>query len=346
MRRRSARTEGGIAALACALALLAGLATRAVAHDDDPTRARMLTLGPWPPAAPAADDARRAAIALGEQLFFSPRLGEGAGVRCASCHEPWRRYTDGRPRALGLAEGQRNTPTLLDVAQHRRFGWDGARDDLANQALRPLADPREMPAGAAHVAALLRGDGGFATRYAAAFGAPPGVDDEAVLRDAGRALAAYVATLTSARTPFDAWRDASAADAAARPPSPAAARGLALFTGRGGCIACHAGPTFSDDGFHVSLIRSTGPDGRPDDGQAAFAPNAFRTPGLRDVAATAPYMHDGSVASLCDALRPHAAGQPAGLGIDDRRDLVAFLETLQSGPPPAVDAAGHDCTPG
>ncbi len=343
MRRRSARTEFA----AVALALLAACAMPAGTHaqGDDGTRARMLALGPWPPAAPAPDEAGRAAIALGEQLFFSPRLGDGGGVRCASCHEPWRRYADGRARALGIAEGTRNTPTLLNVALHRRFGWDGARDTLALQALRPLADAREMPASAAHVAGLLRGDATLAARYAAAFGAAPGADDDALLHDAGRALAAYVATLRSARTPFDAWRDAVATDPGAGAPSPATARGLALFTGRGGCVACHAGPAFSDDGFHVSLVHSTGPDGLPDAGRAAIAPNAFRTPGLRDVAATAPYMHDGSVASLCDALRPHAAGQPTGLSVDERRDLVAFLETLDAGPPAAVDTAGHACTP-
>ncbi len=342
MRRPLARTDRLRAAVAGIL--LACLAMPA-AHAQEPAPdARMLTLGPWPPASPPADAAGRAAAALGEQLFFSPRLGDGGGVRCASCHEPWRRYTDGRPRALGRAEGARNTPTLLDVAQHRRFGWDGARDELASQALRPLADPLEMPAGARHVATLLRDDPALAARYAAAFGTPPQADEEAVLRAAGRALAAYVATLASGRTPFDDWRDAVAADPRARAPSAAAGRGLALFVGRGGCVACHGGPGFSDDDFHVSLVRSTRPDGRPDDGRAGLAPNSFRTPGLRDVAATAPYMHDGSVASLCDALAPHALGQPGPLGVAERRDLVAFLETLQSGPAPAAEGA-RSCRP-
>jgi len=340
MRRPSARTERaapgrGRRTLAAALLGATLGATLAAAAQDEPSLGdRLQALGPWPPAAPAAGEAQRAAVALGEQLFFSPRLGERGGVRCASCHEPWRRFADGRARALGLAEGSRNTPSLLNVGQHRRYGWDGLRDDLAAQALRPLADPREMPAGAAHVAALVRDDAALSARYAAAFGAAP-ADDEAALRGTGRALAAYVATLTSPRTPFDAWRDAVVAGSGAEPPSAAAARGFALFVGRGGCIACHAGPAFSDDAWHASLIRSAGADGRPDEGRGA---NGFRTPGLREVAATAPYMHDGSVATLCDAVRPHAAGQPAGLDLHARRDLVAFLETLQAGPAPASDA--------
>ena len=141
----------------------------------------------------------------------------------------------------------------------------------------------------------------------------------------------------------------------------AAQRGLRLFIGRGQCIACHAGPNFSDGEFHRSRIASKLHDGAPDGGRALglekllaspyarsgrfddevnAAPRpasqpaeagAFRTPGLREVSATAPYMHDGSIANLCDALQPHAAleGRPVpALTLAERRDLVAFLRTL------------------
>lgn len=333
MRRPSAPTERALARLAAAatggllVAVAATFAAGTACAGDDALRAALRPLGPWPQAAPPPGDAASAAaVALGEQLFFSPRLGSG-GVRCASCHEPWRGFVDGRPRALGVGQGTRNTPTLLDVARHRRFGWDGGRDDLAEQSLRPLADANEMPAPAAQVGALLRGDATLAARYAAAFGSAPPADDDAAVRGAGRALAAYVATLASPRTPFDAWRDAVVAGGFARAPSPAAERGFALFAGRGGCVACHAGPAFSDDAPHASVSR-------PQD--------AFRTPGLRGVAATAPYMHDGSVASLCDAVRPHALGQPAGLDAGERHDLAAFLATLQPGPTPDTPACGPD----
>ena len=163
--------------MALVLALVASSSTRAARRDGDAFTsaelAAILALGPWPatPAVardahgarkPASGDAR--GIALGEALFHSARLSDAGGVRCASCHEPWRRFTDGRAVALGVAAGTRNTPTLLDVAAHRRFGWDGANDDLAQQSLRPLRDPREMPASAAHVAALLREDGDLRAR--------------------------------------------------------------------------------------------------------------------------------------------------------------------------------------
>jgi cytochrome c peroxidase len=312
-------------------------------------RAAMLALGPWPPA-PVHDarnpaSGRAAGIALGESLFHSARLSP-TGLRCASCHEPWRHFADGRAVAQGVARGSRNTPGLLDAARHRRFGWDGARDDLAAQSLRPLQDGREMPASAAQVAAFLRGDAALSSRYAEVFGAPPRGDDAQVLRDVGRALAAYVEPLASPRAPFDDWRDRLAsADAADEPATsaafPAAARrGLRLFMGRAGCDACHAGPTFSDDAVHVSLVHSLTASGQPDDGRPGGPANAFRTPGLRDVAATAPYFHDGSAARLCDAVQPHAAdagaAPPPALSAAERSDLVAFLRAL------SADADGDD----
>ncbi len=327
------------AAAACAL-LLVSLAR---AGDAPGERAAILASGPWP-SAPVRDAANPASgdpagIALGEALFHSPRLSPG-GLRCASCHEPWRSFADGRVVAQGVASGARNTPSLLDAARHRRYGWDGARDTLSAQCLRPLDDPREMPASAAHVAALVRGDAALSARYASVFGGPPEADDARVEHAVGLALAAYVETLASPRAPFDDWRDRQAASPGDVAPSaafpPAALRGLRLFTGRAGCTACHAGPTFSDDALHASRVHSLDADGRPDAGHPGPLPNAFRTPGLRGVAATAPYMHDGSAASLCDAVKPHATdahASPPELDAAQRSDLVAFLRTLSPSPP-------------
>lgn len=320
----------------------------ALAPDE---RVAILALGPWPPAAPrdAADPAsdRPEGVAFGEALFHSPRLSP-TGLRCASCHEPWRHFADGRAVAQGIAAGSRNTPSLLDVAGHRRFGWDAARDDLGTQSLRPLDDVREMPATPAQLAAFVRGDAATATRYAAVFGAPPGPDDARIRRDIGLALAAYVRTLRSPRTPFDDWRDGVAAGRVPAPTAafPAAARrGLRLFVGRAGCSACHAGAAFSDDAVHVSRVRSLAAPGVPDDGHPGGPANAFRTPGLRDAAATAPYFHDGSAPRLCDAVRPHAADAdhpPPALTTSERSDLVAFLRTLSADGADGDVAA--DCT--
>ncbi len=368
MRRRWAASSRALRALAAAAgALLAGgaaigglglagamtsaaTAAEALAPSE---RAAILALGPWP-LAPVRDadnpaSGRPAGIALGEALFYGQRLSP-TGLRCASCHEPWRHFADGRTVALGIAAGSRNTPSLLDAARHRHHGWDGAHDQLWQQSLRPLQDAREMPAGPAQVAAALRGDAALSARYAAAFGSAPGADDAGIVRDVGLALAAYVETLATPRTPFDDWRDglAQAAPGVDPPTSaafPAAARrGLRLFVGRAGCSACHAGPTLSDDAFHVSLVHSMAAPGRPDTGHEGAPRNAFRTPGLRDVAATAPYLHDGSAARLCDAVQPHAAdpgSAPPPLDASERADLVAFLRTLSAN---AVDdAAAAPC---
>ena len=361
MRRRPARTSGApqpalagallVGAAGLALSALVG-GRAAAAYDGDalapPERAAVLALGPWPPA--AVHDARNpasgqpAGIALGEALFHSPRLSP-TGLRCASCHEPWRHFTDGRAVALGVAPGSRNTPGLRDAALHRRYGWDGARDDLAAQSLRPLDDAREMPASAAQVAAFVRGDATTAARYAQVFGEAPGADDAHVRRDVGRALAAYVETLSTPPTPFDDWRDrlARTGEAARSDAFPAAARrGLRLFVGRAGCVACHAGPAFSDDILHVSRVHSMAAPGVPDAGHPGGPANAFRTPGLRDVAATGPWFHDGSAARLCDAVRPHAddPGRASPeLTAAERSDLVAFLRALSAPAESAEDGA-------
>ncbi len=346
-RRSLAAALGTLLAGGAAIALVALLGTAPAAATDagaltPAERAGILALGPWPPAQirdagnPASGNP--AGIALGESLFHSPRLSP-TGLRCASCHEPWRHFADGRVVAQGVAAGSRNTPSLLDAARHRHYGWDGARDQLWQQSLRPLQDAREMPASTAQVAALVRGDAALSARAAAVFGAAPDADDARVTREVGLALAAYVETLATPRTPFDDWRDRLAGASGGLEPAasdafPAAARrGLRLFVGRAGCAACHAGPTLSDDALHQSLVHSMTAPGVPDTGHPGAPENTFRTPGLRDVASTAPYLHDGSAARLCDAVQPHAAdpgGVPPSLSAGERRDLVAFLRTLST----------------
>jgi cytochrome c peroxidase len=313
-------------------------------------RARIIAFGHWPPVAATPEDptlaSRTEAAALGELLFNSARLSGDGRLRCASCHEPWRLYTDRRSRALGRIVGARNTPSLMDVSLHRMLGWDGTFDRLDAQSLRPLRDADEMGAAPSHVAALVRRDALLRARYVAAFGAAPPASDDALFEDVGRALATYEATLVSGRTTFDALRDALAAEAAGAPAESragmegAALRGLRLFLGRAACANCHSGPAFSDDALHISTTHSRRPDGTPDMGRAGGPAYAFRTPTLRGVASTAPYMHDGHVESLCDAVRPHALddsgeADPAGAKVLDaaeRTDLVAFLRALDAAP--------------
>lgn len=360
---------------------------------------RIQSLGPWPPAF-SPDPSNRAsgkpaAIALGERLFFSPRLSGNGTLLCASCHAPWRAWTDGRASALGVARGGRNSPTLENLRMQRWFGWDGSHDSLWAQSIRPLLDPHEMNAGMSAVARTLRGDAQLAGMYAEAFGVRPGGSDEKVLVDVGKALAAFQETIVSERTPFDAFRDALGAgdlvQAALYPQ--AAQRGLKLFVGRGNCIACHSGPGFSNGEFHdigigyfvagggvdpgrhggiAQLRRSRlnllGPYN--DDRSRSTATGTrhvrvqprnfgeFRTPGLRNVALTAPYMHNGSLATLCDVAhhyselneeRLHADGErilrPFRLDVSEKNDLVAFLESLTSTDRKAVEGARPSSCP-
>src|SRR5689334_12547901 len=176
-----------------AAVMLAALLAALVPVSADPTvwRADELStigsLGPWPP--PPVRDAsnrvsgRAEAAALGEALFHSTRLSTVGGLRCASCHEPWRRFTDGRARALGAEAGARNTPTLLNVRLQRWFGWDGANDSLWAQSIRPMLDAREMRVDAAHVAHALREDERLRRLYSLAFGHAPPADDQVALVD-------------------------------------------------------------------------------------------------------------------------------------------------------------------
>jgi cytochrome c peroxidase len=301
---------------------------------SDEEKARIVSHGPWPPAARRDPSnrvsGRREAIELGERLFFEPRLSGTGSVLCATCHAPFRAFQDGRARAFGLEDAERNTPSLFNVGFYRWYGWDGGHDSLWSQSIRPLLDPREMRATPAHVANAVRKL--FPRDYEKAFGRSPPADDDEVLVDVGKALAAFQETLVSARTPFDEFRDALARDdQSAMMNYPAAAqRGLQIFVGKGNCSVCHFGPQFTTGTRQVAAQ------------QRNFG--EFRVPGLRNVARTAPYMHDGSFATLREVVknyseineeRLHADGEKLlrPLNLPDREvdDLVVFLESLSSG---------------
>src|SRR5688572_3412296 len=208
--------------------------------------AKILQHGPWPP--PLRRDpsnrvsGKREAIAFGEKLFFEPRLSGTGSVLCATCHAPFRAFQDGRARAFGLQDVDRNTPSVLNARFYRWYGWDGANDSLWSQSLRPLLDVREMRSTAAKVARVVRTI--FPKEYRAAFGREAPASDDEALVDVGKALAAFQETLVSGRTPFDEFRDGLAAGdgTALRTYPESAQRGLRLFIGKGNCATCHFGP--------------------------------------------------------------------------------------------------------
>jgi len=367
------------------LALAAGAAAQPVDFTDSERRA-ILRHGPWP--APwSSDPTNRAsgnpeAIALGERLFFEPRLSPSGKVLCATCHAPFRGWQDGRALAFGLADADRNTQSLFDVRYNRWFGWDGAGDSLWAQSIRPVLDAREMGGSQAQAAALVRGDAELSCRFGKIFGAPPPAADEAVLAGIGKALAAFQETIVSGRSPFDDFRDALARnDLSSMKKYPEAAqRGLRIFVGRGNCSACHFGPAFTNGEFHdagvpffikggvdpgrhggirkleanpLNLLGEYNDEPRRDGRPGASAVKTrqvalehrnfgeFKVPTLRNVAQTAPYMHNGSLATLGDVVRHysevspdrlHSDGEalirPLRLSAGESADLVAFLESL------------------
>jgi cytochrome c peroxidase len=327
-------------ALLAALALVAGpVSAQQLLDFSEEEKERIASHGPWPPA-PQRDrsnrvEGRRAAIDFGRLLFFDTRLSATGTLACASCHQPARGFQDGLPVAQGRGAGRRNTLGLLDVAQRRWLGWDGAHDSLWAASLAPLLADDEMAQRVDLLAARVRGDPAWRARYRSAFGAAPGADDERIVIDLAKALAAYQATLVSPRTPFDDFRDALVRGdrrAAARYPL-AAQRGLRLFIGEGRCSICHHGPAFTneefadvgvpffvpggvDSGRHGGLrallsspTNRLGPhdDAGIDDPRAVATRHLrvehrhfgeFRVPGLRQLVDTGPYMHAGQLPTI------------------------------------------------
>jgi cytochrome c peroxidase len=350
-------------------------------HFSENEIAAILRHGPWPPPA-KRDPSNRVsgdseAIALGERMFFEPRLSGPGSVLCATCHAPVHAFQDGKPRAFGLAQVDRNTPSVLNVRYARWYGWDGAHDNLWSQSLRPLLDPKEMAASAAHVAAVVNKL--YFREYTSVFREEP-KDPETVLVNVGKALAAFQETLVTGRTPFDEFRDALEKNSSSHNYPVAAQRGLRIFAGKGNCSTCHFGPAFTNGEFADSGIGFfVGPgkvDGGRSEGIKKLKNDAFnllgkynddpsrstatgtrhveaqhknfgefRVPTLRNVANTAPYMHNGSLATLRDVVkhyselneeRLHQDGErilkPLKLGESEVADLVAFLESLSQQP--------------
>jgi cytochrome c peroxidase len=343
---------------------------------------RIASHGPWPlPWTP--DPGNRvsgnpAALRLGHDLFFEPRLSANRRIACASCHKPAQGFQDGRAAARGLVDGVRNTPGLLNVRHQRWFGWDGGHDNLWSASLRPILDTREMGGSAARAARVLRSKAALDCHYRIAFGKPADASDPELLVNIAKAIAAWQETLVSPASPFDLFRDAlerKDANAAAAYPA-AAKRGLRLFLGRGQCTTCHAGPLFTNGEFGdigvPFFIKPEGVDpGRQsgikrllaspynllgahnDDATQGNATGTkylrpehrnfgeFKVPSLRNLKLTAPYMHNGSLATLRDVVRHyseldedrlHADGErilkPLRLSEAESSDLVTFLESL------------------
>jgi cytochrome c peroxidase len=271
---------------------------------------------------------------LGKTLFFDPRLSRVAVQACVSCHNPSFGWEDGRKTAVGdnMVALARNSPSILNRAWGQAFFWDGRADTLEAQATGPITSEAEMNMPMDVLIDRLKAIPGYQQRFGAVF---PG---EGITTDTiAKAIATFERTVVSAVAPFDRW---IAGDEAAI--SEPAKHGFVVFNTTGQCTACHSGWTFTDDSFHdIGLPATT------DLGRAAIVAGvaelerSFKTPGLRNIDQRAPYMHDGSAATL-EAVMHHYVGgivqrpslsaaiKPVLLSEQDVSDVVAFLKTLTS----------------
>ncbi len=284
-------------------------------------------------------------IALGKQLFFDKRLSADGTIACASCHDPKFGFSDGRPGSLGIKgqRGGRNAPTAINRLFSADQFWDGRAKSLEEQALGPIQNPIEMGNTLEAVVKTLNGMPGYREKFQKVFGTEVTADGIA------KAIAAFERTLLSGNSPFDRFQagDTKALSAAAR-------RGFELFRGEANCVRCHAGFNFTDESYHNIGVGMDRPD--PDLGRYNVTnreehKGGFKTPTLRHIALTAPYMHDGSLRTLEEVIEYYDHGgtrnpnlskemRPLNLSARERADLVAFLRSLTGeGPrvtPPAL----------
>jgi cytochrome c peroxidase len=274
-----------------------------------------------------------AKVKLGAQLFFEPRLSADNKISCATCHAPEMAWANHDATDTGFMDrkGTRNSGTVLDAAYMKFQFWDGRATSLEEQALGPIHNPVEMGDTLPNVIRKLKAIPEYREQFKAVFGTDVTEDGIA------KAIAAFERTVVSGQSPYDRYLKG---DKAAL--SPAAQRGLALFAGKGRCMLCHTDPMLSDQGFHNIGVGMDRPD--PDLGREEVTKDprdrgAFKTPGLRNVALTYPYMHDGSAKTLAEVMELYDKGgvqnanldprmRPVGFTGTEEEDLIAFMESL------------------
>lgn len=273
-------------------------------------------------------------VSLGRRLFFDRRLSRDRSLACGGCHNPAKGFTDGRTVSEGVfhRRGTRNVPTLVNRGYGAAFFWDGRISTLEEQVLQPILNPVEMDMTIEKVVTVLQHDRHYRAQFRQAF------KREVNREDVAHALASYVRSILSGDSPYDRYlngeKDALSAEAR---------EGLRLFRGKGNCVACHVGPNLTDEGFHNTGVAWR--DGKlTDPGRFAITGmdedrGAFKPPTLREVARTAPYMHDGSLATLEDVVEYYDRGgnrnpwldpeiRPLHLSSAERQNIIAFLRCL------------------
>ncbi|HSS97188.1 MAG TPA: cytochrome c peroxidase [Terriglobales bacterium] len=272
-------------------------------------------------------------VHLGKMLFFDPRLSGERQMSCATCHDPMQEWSDGLPTAIGHNHKtlRRATPSLLNTGFNHLQMWDGRFHSLEEQVLGPLQSTDEMDSNMAQVLDLLRSIPEYTKAFDKAY-AGAGVNQATL----AKAIASFERTLILRQTPFDRWVEGN--DNAISVP---AKRGFNLFIGKANCVVCHQAPNFTDEGFH-----NIGLENNQDVGRYAVVPikvtkGGFKTPSLRGVSLTAPYMHDGRYKTLEEVIDHYDRGgddkqnldpniKPLNLTAQEKIDLLQFLNSLSS----------------
>ena len=317
-----------LASSAAALLLAAGPATAFAESVPAPSAAdREWRL--FEPPTPKENAGTPARVELGMALFFDPRLSDDGAMSCASCHEPSLGWADGRKTSIvGSAVLGRASPTIVNLAYATQFTWDGRKKDLEDQATGPHRHLSKdgYEAAAPRLAALP----GYQAMFAKAYPGEP-----INVLTISKALAAFQRSVISNDAPFDRWL---AGDTQAL--TPEQYRGFKVFTdpAKANCAACHTGPNFTDNGFHNVGIKTNDP-GRFAFRKVAAMKGAFKTPTLREIELTAPYVHNGAAGTLREVVEYYSRGgedrsnvspdvKPLNLSGQEKDDLVAFLRAL------------------
>lgn len=299
-------------------------------------------LGLPPVPVPADNPVTVETVTLGKRLFFDTSLSIDRSNSCATCHDPNQGFAceDSVSTGVGGKRGTRNSPTIINVAYYTTQFWDGRENTLEKQAEGPVQNPVEMAHSLAGVVARLTNDPSYVTAFQRAYGVGPVTFDKVE-----KSIAAYERTVVAGDSPFDRWYfggDQHAVDKSVK-------RGYEVFrrVDKGNCASCHAiaehTALFTDNEFHnIGVgVRNGAPSdlGRYEVTHTDRDRGAFKTPSLRNIAETAPYMHDGSLDTLAQVIDFHAAGGNANPWLDskirklhlttrEKADLVAFLKSL------------------
>lgn len=298
------------------------------------------------PKAPADNPTTPEKAALGRRLFFDPVLSTNGTVSCASCHQPKHGFASPDPIAVGIhgRKGTRNAPSILNAVFGETFTWDGRDESLEQQVLGPLESEVEMGGDLDVVVANLRQDASYVKAFGSVFGdAQSDPSEEVTISNVAKAVACFERTLNTGNSLVDRFRD-SEYEALSK----SARQGMWIFESRGGCWKCHSGSNLTDGEFHYTGVQFDVADrdlGRMKHTENEADKFKFKTPSLRNVEFSAPYMHDGSVKTLREVVEFYNKGgapkdpllddkmQPLNLSDQEVGFLVDFLKALSGDSP-------------